>query len=439
MFDFLSTTGLPLVSSLASSVRLTASLLAVVGGAYGVFALLWLPDGWWNAELPWSGALPSLAATPFYVLAWSCARQERIQAAGKALFTALFLLSMLATWPRGAFCPAWYMQPFLALMATCSLGVVPGLSATLLVVAAMLAAGFAAPQDALSSVLAPDLWTHTLSLAAVTLASALAGAMLHKLLLAALLAAEAQRLANYDSRRALRYRERLLRHAMRVETVGDLAGMVSHQLRNTFQILGGHVAFGISGDDGERNQRLLAIGRTLEDSRPLLDQLMTLAHTDEGRAEPVDLGEVVEQFCAQAHLVMPSSIALEHRRSPQSLPAFLNPRGLEHALWNLVINARQAMPHGGRIVVATAADGGCARVEVSDSGTGIPPEIQSRIFDPYFTTKPPGQGTGLGLAAVTRFMRASSGAIQLESSSEQGTRFSLAFPLRQEQTERQSA
>ena len=126
---------------------------------------------------------------------------------------------------------------------------------------------------------------------------------------------------------------------------------------------------------------------------------------------------------------MPASIAVEFLRCSAVLQVQLDPRGLEHALWNLAINARHAMANGGTLRVVTELVDGFARVEVVDTGCGIAPEVQQRIFDPYFTTKPVGQGTGLGLTAVERFVRASQGRIEVLSEPGRGAAFVLHFPL----------
>lgn len=429
VFDFLSSTGLPLVSRLASVVRAVAIGLASASLGYGLFALLWWPDSFWSPYLPWSGALPSLASAPLYFRAWQQASRRRMQSAAQYLFGALFLLSILATWHRGAFCPAWYMQPFLALLATSSIGVVPGLSLTLVAVVALLLSAIVLPADAAVAAALPDVWTHTMSLAAVTLASALTGAVLHKLFLSALAAAEVQRRKIFDSRRALRHRERLLRHALRVETVGDLAGLVSHQLRNAYQVMMGHISLGEMGDDQERLHHLEQVGKMLQDSRPLLDQLMGLAHPDEGEATTVDLEALAHEFHARANRLMPATVAIELECCGHPLVAHLNPRGLEHALWNLVINARHAIEGRGTIRLVTELRGQQVAISVTDDGCGMPEDIRQRIFDPYFTTKPPGKGTGLGLVAVDRFVRGSKGSIEVETAIERGTTFRLVFPL----------
>jgi two-component system NtrC family sensor kinase len=107
----------------------------------------------------------------------------------------------------------------------------------------------------------------------------------------------------------------------------------------------------------------------------------------------------------------------------------LNQSGLAHALWNLVINAKHAIEGDGRIDLRAGCDRFQVWIEVADTGSGIPKEVKERIFDPYFTTKPVGQGTGLGLTAVARFVRGSNGLVQVESTVGRGTTFRLRFPV----------
>jgi len=275
---------------------------------------------------------------------------------------------------------------------------------------------------------ASDVWVHAVSLSALTLASALAGAIVNRLVFMALMTAERQRRKNFDASRALRHREKLLRHALRVETVGDLAGMVCHQLRNTFQVLLGHVTLGSMADDVERQRRLVLIEDTIQQSQPLLDQLMRMAHPDEGTALSCDLSEILRQFHAQATLVLPGGVQITCEAPSQMPSVLLNPHGIVHTLWNLVINAKQAIDGDGTITLRCGSDRHQVWVEVADTGGGMPKEVQERIFDPYFTTKPIGQGTGLGLTAVARFVRGSNGLIQVESEAGRGTTFRIRFP-----------
>ncbi|MGC6486268.1 MAG: sensor histidine kinase [Planctomycetota bacterium] len=428
LFGFLTSTRLPVVSSLSLVIRWASLALAVAASAYGVGCLLVVEDGLWSNSLPWSGALPMLASAPFFWAAWIGWRSQRMQRAATLLLAALFVLVILATWPRGVFSPLWYLHPVLSLLATTCLGVIPGLSMTLGAVTSLLLATWFAPGVAVSPAMLPDAWVHTISLTSVSLGSALAGAIVNRLVFLALMTAESQRRKNFESSRALRHREKLLRHALRVETVGDLAGLVCHQLRNTFQVLLGHVTLGAMAHDEERQRRMKLIEETLQQSQPLLDQLMRMAHPDEGASTACELSAVLQQFREQAERVLPGSVTLTCE-VPDQLPLVqINPHGLVHALWNLVINAKQAIDGEGAIRLRAGYDRRKVWIEVEDSGPGIPQDVQERIFDPYFTTKPIGQGTGLGLTAVARYVRGSNGAIEVESVGGRGTTFRMAFP-----------
>jgi signal transduction histidine kinase len=403
-------------------------VLGIAGIVYGVSCLLLFDDGFWTAGLPWSGALPALASAPVFLVAWHGWRQHRLQYAATTLFVALFTLTILANWPRGAFSPAWYLHPLLSLLATTCLGVVSGLTMTMVAVFALLVSTWAHPGEQLGPMAMPEVWVHAISLAAVTLASALAGSIVNRLVFMALMTAEKQRRKNFDASRALRHREKLLRHALRVETVGDLAGLVCHQLRNTFQVLLGHVTLAGMAADEERQRRMMLIEETLQQSQPLLDQLMRMAHPDEGDTVSCELPVVLKQFHEQAQLVMPSGISISYEAAESMPDVLLNPHGITHALWNLVINAKQAIEGDGDIALRCGSDRHQAWIEVSDSGAGMPDDVQEKIFDPYFTTKPIGQGTGLGLTAVARFVRGSNGMIQVESEAGRGTTFRMRFP-----------
>lgn len=402
--------------------------LGAAGLGYAAICLVWFDGGLWSAGLWWSGALPSLAAAPVFILAWLDWRRHRMQRAATLLFIGLFAFTILANWPRGTFSPAWYLHPVLALLATTCLGVIGGLLLTLAAVSTLLLGTWMNAGAVTGTSQLPEAWMHAASLSAVTLASALAGAISNRLVFLTLRAAEAQRRKNFDAGRALRHRERLLRHALRVETVGDIAGMVCHQLRNTFQVLHGHVTLARMGGTDDREDRLHKIEQTLEHATPLLQQLMHMAHPDEGTTVSCGLSTVLREFHEQASLVLPSSIRITCEVPSHVPDVLLNPHGLVHALWNLVINAKQAIEGEGTIALRCGSDAHQVWIEVSDTGAGIPQDARERIFDPYFTTKPAGQGTGLGLAAVLRFVRSSSGIVQVDSQTGRGTTFRLRFP-----------
>jgi len=428
LFGFLRSTALPVVAGLSAWIRWLSLGCAIFGIGFAIVVLATVDDGFWSATAPWSGAMPALLAAPCFLGSWNDWRQQRLQRAATLLFVAMFAWTILASWPQGSFSPGWYLHPVVCLATATCLGVTPGLGLCAGATALLLTAAWSEPWNTTAAA-APDRFVHATSLAAVSLASALTGAIVNRLVLLTLLTAEAQRRKNFESSRALRHREKLLRHALRVETIGDLAGMVCHQLRNTFQVLLGHATLGNVADDAERSRRLDMIEATLEQARPMLDQLMRLAHPDEGRPAPCDVAEALREFHAHAKLVLPSSIDLRLDAPESTPPVLVDAHSLGHALWNLVINARQAIAGDGTIFLRCGHDRHQVWVEVADTGAGMTPEVRRRIFDPYFTTKPQGEGTGLGLTAVARFVRASNGLIEVDSEPERGATFRLRFPI----------
>jgi signal transduction histidine kinase len=426
LFGFLRSTRLPVVAGVSTWIRWLSLGCALGSLVFAGIVLVTSEDPWWSAAAPWSGALPALLAAPCFLAAWHDWRRQRLQRAATLLFVAMFVWLVLASWPRGSLSPTWYLHPVLCLAAATSLGVTPGLVLAAAATTLLLLAAWWDPAATTAS--AADRWVHTTCLAAVSLASALTGAIVNRLVLLALLTAEAQRRKNFESSRALRHREKLLRHALRVETIGDLAGMVCHQLRNTFQVLLGHASLGHVADDAERAHRLALIEQTVEQAKPLLDQLLRMAHPDEGSPVATDVAAALRQFAAQAQTVLPSSIRLELEAPDALPPVLLDQHALAHALWNLVINARQAITGDGQIRLRCGHERQQVWIEVVDSGGGMTAEVQRRIFDPYFTTKPRGEGTGLGLTAVARFVRGSNGQIQVESEVGRGSTFRLRFP-----------
>jgi two-component system NtrC family sensor kinase len=143
----------------------------------------------------------------------------------------------------------------------------------------------------------------------------------------------------------------------------------------------------------------------------------------------VDLVAVCAAFCESVRTILPAAIRLETEFPQDPVHVRLARRGLEDALFNLVMNARHAIQGSGRLTVSVRRRGRRAQVLVADTGVGIAARDLPRVFDAYFTTKPSGEGTGLGLAAVKGYVKASSGAVAVESEVGRGTTFRLEFPL----------
>ena len=242
-------------------------------------------------------------------------------------------------------------------------------------------------------------------------------------------------------RRAL---EESLRHARKMEAVGRLAGGVAHDFNNLI------LAIGLNAELARRPGNLRAldeIGTATERAAQLTRQLLLFSRREPLAADVVDLNRVVADIVQMLRRAIASSIRIDVEIPQQ--PAFVraDPSQLEQVLLNLCLNARDAMPDGGTLLIRTErlrtgdehatanpdpTAGRYARLVVSDTGTGIAPEIRDRIFDPFFTTKPAGSGTGLGLSTVYGIVEQHHGTITVTSEPDHGTRFEIDLPMAEE-------
>ncbi len=243
--------------------------------------------------------------------------------------------------------------------------------------------------------------------------------------------------------------EEQLRHAQKLEAVGTLAGGVAHDFNNLLSVINGYAAMALSelpdGSAGrEELQEILAAGGR---ASILTRQLLAFGRRQVLRPEVLDLDDVVGGVEKMLRRLIPESIELVTSRAPELRRVRLDPGQLEQALVNLVVNARDAMPQGGRIVVATenvvlhegdprlgpgAEPGAYVCLSVKDDGMGMDEETRARCFEPFFTTKAPGQGTGLGLSTVYGIVSQSRGFVRLESTPGKGSTFELYFPATEE-------
>ena len=229
--------------------------------------------------------------------------------------------------------------------------------------------------------------------------------------------------------------ERRLRRSQTLEAVGRLAGGVAHDFNNLLgSILGCVYAVQLEVppdspvmDDIQRIRQLCKRGGDLT------RRLLAVSRRPAGEAVPVVLNDVMETVHLLLRRTLPRDIELVFSVEPR-LPAIRGePSALVSAFLNLGLNARDAMPNGGTLVVRArreTRETGREEVivEVADTGTGIPENLHDRVFEPFFTTKPPGQGTGLGLSNVYTAVRECGGEVTLWSEKDKGTVFRLQFP-----------
>jgi signal transduction histidine kinase len=224
------------------------------------------------------------------------------------------------------------------------------------------------------------------------------------------------------------------RTAQGLETLGRLAGSVAHDFNNDLTVVGGWAEILASEEsDPSRREALDQISRSADRSASLTRQL--LAFSRERPAEPVavSLDVLIEGLRPLLEQSLTPSAELGLELAEGLPPALADPHQIEVVLINLALNARDAMPEGGRVRIATqrATDGEdeALLLSVSDEGEGIAPEDRERIFDPFFTTKPEGRGTGLGLATVRRIVEDNGGQLGFESELGRGTRFEIRWPI----------
>jgi PAS domain S-box-containing protein len=225
--------------------------------------------------------------------------------------------------------------------------------------------------------------------------------------------------------------EERLRQSQKMEAVGHLAGGVAHDFNNLLQALLSSIqALRMRASDGDAVAGAADQMETyVKRGAALARQLLLFARREVVRWDRLDLNEVVAGARQLLERVLPETIAFNFDAAPGPLPVNADRGQLEQVLLNLVINAADAMPEGGSLVVRTLAlDREHVGIEVEDTGCGIAPELQARVFEPFFTTKSPEKGTGLGLPVVHGIVAAHAGRVELRSKIGEGTTFRVVLP-----------
>ncbi|MFN7917836.1 MAG: PAS domain S-box protein [Vicinamibacterales bacterium] len=240
-----------------------------------------------------------------------------------------------------------------------------------------------------------------------------------------------------------------LRAAGRLEAVGRLAGGVAHDFNNLLVAINGFAEMALmdTPDGSQLHADLSEIVRAGNRAAALTAQLLAFSRNQVLRPDSVDLNEIVGTMEPMLRRLIGEDIELCIHCEPDIPNVRIDPGHLEQVIMNLVVNARDAMPRGGVLEIATSRSGfpaqelpstiapdGIAVLTVSDSGMGMDEQVRSQIFEPFFTTKPLGQGTGLGLAMVYGFVKQSGGAISVRSAPGEGATFRIAIPQNREAT-----
>jgi len=240
--------------------------------------------------------------------------------------------------------------------------------------------------------------------------------------------------------------EKQLQHAQKMEAIGTLAGGFAHDFNNLLQVIAGYADLLImeKRPDNPDLKRLQAIGEATAKGAELVRRILTFSRKVETNARPIDLNHEVGQAEKLLLRTIPKMIEIQLALEDEAKTISADPGQIEQVLFNLAVNAKDAMPDGGRLVFETenvvldelycrthleAKPGEYVLLTVSDTGHGMEKELMERIFEPFFTTKDVGEGTGLGLSMVFGIVKIHGGHITCYSEPGVGTTFRIYFPV----------
>jgi len=235
--------------------------------------------------------------------------------------------------------------------------------------------------------------------------------------------------------------EESLRQAQKIEAIGQLTGGVAHDFNNLLMVISGGLDMLDRQTDPNRRRRLMeGMVQAAQRGASLTKQLLAFSRRQKLQPQAVDVASQIGSMRELLDHSLRDDIQIEFEFPEALWPVQVDPGELELVILNLAVNARDAMPEGGALLVrgenlADLADGEITgdyvRVSVIDSGTGMTPEVLARVFEPFFTTKDVGKGSGLGLAQVHGFATQSGGTVRIQSQPGRGTTIELYLPRSQ--------
>lgn len=238
--------------------------------------------------------------------------------------------------------------------------------------------------------------------------------------------------------------EAQLQQSQKMEALGLLAGGVAHDFNNLLAVILGFTDLMLATFNTEdpRASDLVEIKRASDQARQLITQLLAFSRRQPAKPAPVNLNEILADAEGILRQVVGKRVRLRLAPTPQVGLIWADPGQLHQVLVNLAVNARDAMPEGGELLIETTCIPASSEVSsnkglhheavaliVRDTGVGMTPETQARIFEPFFTTKEPEKGTGLGLSTVYGIVNQSNGHISVSSRVGHGTTFAITFPV----------
>ncbi|MBM6592394.1 histidine kinase famiy protein [Microvirga pudoricolor] len=245
--------------------------------------------------------------------------------------------------------------------------------------------------------------------------------------------------------------EQAFRQAQKMEAIGQLTAGLAHDFNNLLQVMAGNVDMARQHIDGDRARLAKALegaDRAAEQASKLTQQLLSFARKTRLEPRPTNLNTLVVAFSDMLSRTLGGSVDLRLDLKPRTPACTVDPTHMEMALLNVLINARDAMPEGGVVTVSTEPlhlngnapahhlqPGDYAVMSVSDQGSGMTPDVLERATEPFFSTKGPGKGTGLGLAMVHGFVQQSGGRLEIVSEPGKGTTVRMIFPVASDKVE----
>lgn len=245
-------------------------------------------------------------------------------------------------------------------------------------------------------------------------------------------------------------------NSQRIESVGRLAGGIAHHINNALTAILGYA--GLAQMDAPAGSDLSIslenIRTAAQRASEFTHQLLMFARRTPRQVQRLNLNTLLAEIQTNRAHLLSENISLQIKSSADLHEVYADPEQLQHALLHLLANARDAMPEGGSLILSTAnrqmepedalriggaQPGTHVVLTVSDTGAGMSEEVKARLFEPFYTTKPQGQGNGLGLAAVLSIMQESGGAITVESEPGKGTTFRLYFPAAETEAKQPAA
>jgi PAS domain S-box-containing protein len=244
-----------------------------------------------------------------------------------------------------------------------------------------------------------------------------------------------------------------LRQAEKIEAIGRLAGGIAHDFNNHLMVINNEARFILDDldPDSPLHEGLAAICQAGESAAELTSKLMSLSRSERRETRVLNLNQVLEGMSTMLRRVIAEDVNLVMRLDQHVGKVRADPVEFERIVVNLAVNARDAMPTGGTLTLETAnveldeagakafpvaSPGPFVLLAITDTGSGMTPEVRQRIFEPFFTTKKRGAGTGLGLATVYRVVSEAGGGIAVDTEPGQGTTFRIYWPRLEERQER---